>query len=268
MALDLDAAAAEIRAAQDACASLPTLTSRDAGFGVDDGYAVAARVHRARVASGAQPRGRKIGFTNANIWPEYGVHQPIWGHVYAHTLVAAQDGAATVSLAGLAEPKIEPEIAFGLKSAPPGGADVAALLECIAWVAPAFEIVQSHFPGWKFQAADTIADGGLHGRLVLGAPVSLASLGADPAAVLAGLTVELRRDGAVVETGRGSNVLGSPLAALGHLVALLQAHGDALQPGEVITTGTVTKAYAIAPGQRWEAVPAGIPLAPLTLELR
>ncbi|TFZ05356.1 decarboxylase [Ramlibacter henchirensis] len=264
----LDALADEIRAAHDQARQLAPITSRQAGFGIEDGYAVAARLHQARLAAGAVPRGRKIGFTNANIWPEYDVHQPIWGWVYEHTLLSSGGAPARVSPAGLAEPKIEPEIAFRLHSSPPAGADVQQLLACIEWVAPAFEVVQSHFPGWKFQAADTIADGGLHGRLVLGEPQPLSALGDDPAASLAGLTVVLRRDGVQLEVGRGSNVLGSPLAALSHLVALLAQQGPdvALQPGEVVTTGTVTAAYPVQAGQRWRAEPGGVPLAPLELE--
>lgn len=257
----LDALAAEIRAAQEAARQLAPFSRREPGFDVDAGYAVAARVHRARLAAGAVPRGRKIGFTNANIWPEYDVHQPVWGWMYGHTL---RPGAASIPLAPFAEPKIEPEIALGLRAAPAAGADTASLLACIDWVAPAFEIVQSHFPGWKFQAADTIADGGLHGALVLGPRVPIDALGPDPAAALAGLTVSLTCDGREVEIGRGSNVLGSPLAALAHLVALLGPDVQ-LQPGEVVTTGTLTAAYAVQAGQVWRMKPAGIALEAVEL---
>jgi len=266
----LDRIVADVRAAQDGAHQLAPVTQRHPGFSLEQAYEVAARVHRQRVAEGAVPRGRKIGFTNANIWPEYGVHHPIWGWVYEHTLVQAKaDGAATVSLGGLCEPKIEPEIAFGLRSAPAADADLAALLDCIEWVAPAFEIVQSHYPGWKFQAADTVADGGLHGRLVVGQRVPLSALGADPAGVLSGLEVPLLRDDSLVEVGRGSHVLGSPLAALAHLVALLakQDGSVTLRAGEVVTTGTVTAAYPIQAGQRWTAQPRGVALRPLVLTL-
>ncbi|HZY18978.1 MAG TPA: fumarylacetoacetate hydrolase family protein [Ramlibacter sp.] len=265
---ELDALAGEIRAAQDRGVSLAPFTGRHAGFDLEAGYAVAARLHGARLDAGAVARGRKIGFTNSNIWPEYDVHQPIWGWVYAHTLHEAGAAPVQLPLGGLVEPKIEPEIAFGLKAAPPAGADTAALLACIDWVAPAFEVVQSHFPGWKFQAADTVADGGLHGRLLLGTRVPLAQLGPDPAGALAGLQVALSRDGHEVEIGRGANVLGSPLAALAHLVALLdgQGPGVALQLGEVVTTGTVTAAYPIRPGEHWRAAPRGVSLAPLAVE--
>lgn len=207
--MDLDALARQVQAAQDACQQLGPLTAALPGFDLPAAYAVADRIHRVRVTAGAVPRGRKIGFTNANIWPEYDVHHPIWGWMYEHTQVDGANGHAVVPLAGLSEPKIEPEIAFGLRTAPARGADVAQLLECIEWVAPAFEVVQSHFPGWKFRAPDTVADGGLHGRLVVGARVPVASLGPDPAASLSGLTVALDCDGRAVEVGRGSNVLGS-----------------------------------------------------------
>ena len=40
----------------------------------------------------------------------------MWGTVYDRTLIFAQDNRATVPLAGLVQPRIEPEICFQLKS--------------------------------------------------------------------------------------------------------------------------------------------------------
>lgn len=265
-AATLDRIADEVRALRDEVRQAPPIAARHPGFGLDDGYAVAARLHAHRIRAGAVPRGRKIGFTNSSIWPEYDVHHPIWGHVYEHTLHDGSQGVVTLPLAGYCEPKIEPEIAFGLRSAP-ADASVQAVLASIEWVAPAFEIVQSHFPGWKFQAADTIADGGLHGALVLGRRVPIADLGPDAAGVLAAMELELTRDGEQVEVGRGSNVLGGPVAALAHLVDVLHAQGPqvAVRPGEVVTTGTITAACAVSPGQRWRSTPRGVDLQPLEI---
>lgn len=50
--------------------------------------------------------------TNRNIWPEYGATAPIWAHVYDDTLMFAKNNAATVSLQGSVQPKLEPEIAL------------------------------------------------------------------------------------------------------------------------------------------------------------
>jgi len=118
-------------------------------------------------ASGAKPLGRKIGFTNRTIWAQYGVYAPIWGYVFDRTV----HDLATVEalpLAPFSEPRIEPEIVFGLVAAPSAQMDETALMSCIGWVALGFEIVQSIFPGWKFSAADTIAANGVHGALLIG----------------------------------------------------------------------------------------------------
>src|ERR1700754_3802604 len=132
----------ELIALYDAAREAPPFTQTHPGLTPEDGYQAASALHRHRLAQGWLPRGRKIGFTNRTIWPRYGVYEPIWGTVYDRTLSYATDHRVDLSLAGLGNPRIEPEICFGLKS-PPGGADPDALLESIDWVAHSIEIVQS-----------------------------------------------------------------------------------------------------------------------------
>ena len=172
----MSAFAEELVGALGTAQSLATFTSRDASFDVARGYEVAAELHAARVARGEQPVGRKIGFTNRNIWDEYGVREPIWGYVYDTTLFRPRGGHASAAIGEFTEPRIEPEIVLHFKSAPPATRDEAGILDCIDWIAHGFEIVQSPFPGWKFKAADTIAANGLHGMLVVGDPVPVASI--------------------------------------------------------------------------------------------
>lgn len=265
--VDLISLAREIARAQDAAAPLVPLTDRFPGFDLPQAYAVARLVRDARRTAGRTTLGRKIGFTNAKLWPTYGVHHPIWGWMYDSTVVQLEEGKARCSLRGLAEPRIEPEIVFGLRSAP-AGADAASVLAAIDWVAHGFEIVQSHYPGWKFRAADTVADGGLHGKLLLGRRVPVAELGPGLVAQLQSFTLALSCQGEEKEVGRGAHVLGSPLAALGHLVDVLRADGEAepLQPGEMVTTGTVTHAYPIAGGEIWRSALNGLGLPGLEIE--
>ncbi len=234
-------------------------------------YQTALEVRTLRIARGERPRGFKVGFTNRGIWTRYQVFAPMWGTVW-DTTVAECDGRGALAVGRLCEPRIEPEAVFGLKSAPAPSADLDALFDAIDWVAPGFEIVQSHRAGWKFSAADTVADSGLHGRLLVGAKIPKASLARDGAqlhALLAAATVGLRRDGVPVEQGVGANVLDGPLAALRHFVAELRACPGApdLQPGDIVTTGTWTDAWPVAPGQTWTAS-FSPPLAPLTVALR
>jgi 2-keto-4-pentenoate hydratase len=259
---DLAAIAREVKDAQDRVAQLTPYP----GLDMASGYAVARRVSERRLAEGFVPVGRKIGFTNSSLWPVYGVREPIWGTMYDRTVTRLAVAKGRLSASAFAEPRIEPEIAFGLRSVPAAGSDLDEVLRSIEWVAHGFEIVQSHFPGWKFRAPDTVADNGLHGALLLGEPRDVARLGAGPVEALRTFSVELSCDGAAKETGRGANVLGSPLAALAHLVSALESKpGSELRPGEIVTTGTLTAAYPVRAGEVWTTRLSGIDLPGLEL---
>lgn len=265
----IDQIATEVLSALADHRQITPLTARPRGLGLADAYRVTAVVRRMREARGERVVGRKIGFTNQTIWDEYGVYAPIWGYVYDTTLHRLQDIGDTIDLSALVEPRIEPEIAFGLRRSPEPDMDEGALLDCIEWVAHGFEIVQSLFPGWRFQAADTVAAFGLHGALLLGPQHAVTAADRDLwHKSLAGLTISLSRDGVEVDQGQASNVLGGgPLAALRHLVEVLTAdpNSPSLTPGEVVTTGTLSKALPIAPGQSWSTRLAGIPIAGLSV---
>ena len=210
-----------------------------------------------RQARGEIPCGFKIGFTNRGIWPRYQVFAPIWGSVWDTTLTHCESSAA-LSLSGSCQPRIEPEAVFGLRATPAPNASLQDLWEAIDWVAPGFEIVQSHRPDWKFTIPDTVADGGLHFRLVVGRRVPVRGVSDSARALdtlLAGATVSLQRNGERVDQGAGANVLDSPLRALHHFLQELRACPGApdLQPGDVVTTGTWTDAWPVSQGQTWSA---------------
>jgi 2-oxo-3-hexenedioate decarboxylase len=210
----------------------------------------------------ASPTGRKIGFTNRTIWDEYQIGAPMWGYIYDRTVHDLADVGSTVSLADLAEPRIEPEIVFGLAAAPAPGMDERALLGCVDWLAHGFELVQSIFPRWEFTLPDTVAAYGLHGKLLIGSRHSIADTIDDWARDLSTFRIDLSRNGVVVDWGRASNVLGGPLSALRHLVEVLA--DDPVNPplaaGEIVTTGTLTRAFPVAPGETWTTEPKGIAL--------
>jgi 2-keto-4-pentenoate hydratase len=268
--MDAGKVARELLDALDRGGTIPSIVARDPGFDWPQGYAVAAELLRLRRSRGEKTLGRKIGFTNRNIWAEYGATAPIWAHVYDRTLVQAPDGRATISLKGSARPRLEPEIAFTLKAPLPAGVTAPErVLETIEWYAPSFEIVDCHFDDWKFGPADSAADFSLHWRLIVGAPRLV------QAADLSGLARQLRdcrvtlsKDGRVVDRGVGANALGHPATALAHLAEVLarQPQFEPLAPGEIITTGTLTAAMPITAGETWSSSYEGLPgVAGLTL---
>jgi 2-keto-4-pentenoate hydratase len=265
----LDEIACEIHESQRRARPLEPFTSRIPGFDLPCAYEVAERVHRMRMAEGARPIGRKIGFTNPDMWVRYGVHDPIWGFVYDNTVDLLARNRGRCAIGRFVEPKIEPEIVFGFRSTPPADGGLAAIVDSIDWVAHGFEIVQSHFPGWKFAAPDTVADWSLHGALVIGDRCPVERFDGNLLAQLESFSLTLSCDGEVREVGKGSNVLGSPLRAVEHLLAVLahQPAYPALQAGEIVTTGTVTSAHTICAGQTWATAVQGIALPGLTLEV-
>lgn len=235
----------------------PTAPSNDGSFGMDAAYQAALAVRGLRIARGEAPRGFKVGFTNRNIWQRYGVFAPIWGTVYDSTLSFCE-GDSVVPLKGACQARLEPEAVFGMRKTPPAHASLDDLFDALEWVAPGFEIVQSHLQDWKFKAPDTVADGGLHARLVVGKQVpvrAIASNAAELHSLMASARVNLVKDGQILESGGGVNVLDGPLLALQHFLKELRACSGApdLLPGDVITTGTWTDAWPVAPGEKWQA---------------
>jgi len=222
-------------------------------------YQAALQVRQRRMDRGERPVGFKIGFTNRSIWERYRVWAPIWGTVWEGGLAEADaQGRCQISTSGFCQPRLEPEIVFGLRATPPAGASLEQVWDCVEWLAPGFEVVQSHCPGWRFEAADTVADSGLHAALRIGArrPVrELADSGAALDAWLGRCEVTLRRNGELIETGRGNAVLDGPLHALRHFVLELQSCPGApvLRAGDLVTTGTWTDAWPLEAGQGWEA---------------
>jgi 2-oxo-3-hexenedioate decarboxylase len=252
------ALATELLHARAGARLAPLPSARHADITLDDGFAVGVEAARRRAEAGELVRGYKIGFTNRTIWPRYGVFAPIWGPVWNTTLERLATPAATVSLGTFSQPRLEPEIVFGLKRTPEPGLSPEALVGCIDWVAHGFEIVHSHHADWKFAAADCEADFALHGRLFVGPTVPIAALGtpAEAVAALAALRVELQLDGRTVDTGTGANVLDGPVQALKAWVDEMPRRTPAwrIEPGHVVTTGTITDAAPMGPGQRWTTV--------------
>jgi len=262
----IEAIAAEVFATLGTGRQITPFSARPGGLTPAEANRVLPLLRQKFIARGETIVGRKIGFTNRTIWPEYGVYAPNWGYMTDRTVA---DLAATPTLAArdFVEPRIEPEIVFGFERAPDPGMDEAALLGCVAWVAHGFEIVQSIFANWKFAPADTAAANALHGALLIGQRHAVAPRQAEWLRQLPAFEIDLYCNGALVDRGRASNVLDGPVSALRHLVQLLAA--DAVNPplaaGEIVTTGTLTRAMPVQPGETWTTLLRGIPLDGISL---
>ena len=83
---DLKAVADDVLASLSSRRQIPTFSSRPTGLSLDQAYQVISLVRAAFEARGEKITGRKIGFTNREMWKVYGVQSPIWGYVTDHTV--------------------------------------------------------------------------------------------------------------------------------------------------------------------------------------
>ena len=264
---DLAAIGGEILAAADAARPIAPFSARGLELSVADAYRVSHWCERTRAKRGETSVGRKIGFTNRNIWAEYNVYAPNWGYVTTRSLRELAD-TPLLPLAPYAEPRIEPEIMFGLSHAPSPGMDELALMRCIAWVAHGYEIVQSIFPGWKFAPADTVVANAMHGALLIGPRHKIGAQAAEWLHALASFEIELFCDGELMDKGHALNVLEGPLSTIRYVMDLLAQDPDnpALAAGEIISTGTLTRALPVKPGETWTTKLKGIVLEGASLK--
>ena len=97
-----------------------------------------------------------------------------------------------------------------------------------------------------------MADNAQQKTVVLGDPVALGDLALDAVAAT------VRINGETVATGRGDAVLGNPLNSVVWLARKLQEFGRGIEAGEIIMSGSFTRQFPIAPGDRVEVDFAGV----------
>ena len=84
---------------------------------------------------------------------------------------------------------------------------------------------------------------------------------------LADFKIDLLCNYEVMDRGEAANVLDGPLKVLAYLTGMLSRdlYNPPLTPGEILSTGTLTRALDVKAGESWTARVTGIPLEPVTL---
>ena len=261
--------ARELLAARERRETVRPPTQRTGEFGLDRAYRVGAALDRSLQQQGYGLLGCKVGFTNREIWPRFGLDEPILAPIYARTLRLARP-VAEVSLAKFRAPMIEVEVVFGLEPAGDAPNGDASHVGRPSWISLGFEIVDCHYPDWHLTPADSVADFGLHGALIVGWPVNRDMPDFDErVARLDRLEVRLLRHETPVARGRGRDVLGHPVEALEVVPRLRPRFSDAGIPqhGVVVSTGTMTPLQPLSPGEMWRVEAKGVDLPGLTIML-
>ena len=222
----------------------PKLTELAPGLTLDQAYAIQDQLLARTLAEGEQLQGRKAGLTSAVKMRQAGVDCPIFGFL-AGGWALANGGQMPISR--LIQPRVEGEICF-ITGAPLADPDCTqdAALEAVAQVALGIEIVDSRYPGYRFDLPSVVADNCSSGAYVLGQPVALKDLGQPDH--LEQEALSLGRNGQPLATGLGADVLGHPAAALAALVRHLAGRGQSLPAASLVFAGAVTPAFDVQAG--------------------
>lgn len=215
------------------------------GFSLDDAYAVQEAWVARSVAGGRRRVGYKLGLTTPATQQALGVDRPIYGVLFADGEIPE---GGVLPLASLVAPRVEPELAFVMKAPLAAGCSPAEALRAIAHAAPAMEIIDNRVAakdaetGRARGALDIVADGGGVAGFAI-SPERFDPREVDLAAIETRLTV-----GETSETGRFSNVFGSPEYALVELARELGRRGGAIAAGDLVLTGSPLRPAPLASG--------------------
>lgn len=246
----LDRAALEARATPCPSESRP--------LSLAEAYAVQHALLARRLARGEVPVGIKMGPTTRAAMDALGIAEPLTGRLTSAMQVAA-DGE--IALSRFVAPRVEVEIAFLLREPVDPQGDPAALQRAVEAVAPALEIPDSRYPGYRFGLGDLVADNCAAAGFVLGAwqdPAVLAGAGGDGLGALDRLGAVLGFDGRAVETVSTASVLGGPTGMLAQGLRLTCAAGKPLSPGDIVLSGGLHQPLPLRPGLRVRAEVEGL----------
>jgi 2-keto-4-pentenoate hydratase len=209
---------------------------------LDDAYRIQLALVTRRCTEDVSHVGWKVGLTAKPIQEQFKVHEPVFGCLLSEGRVASGHAFRHGELIA---PGFENEICVVLNrdlvGAKLGIDDVARAVDRCH---PALEIIETR-GDFTRQLALALADNAQQKFFVLGPPVHL-SADLDLSAIGARVLV----NGAEVGRGRGDAVLGHPLRSVAWLAGKLAPYGRRLKAGDHIMTGSFTRQFPIARGDR------------------
>ncbi|GEK81604.1 2-keto-4-pentenoate hydratase [Agrococcus baldri] len=237
----------ELAEARRTVTTVPQLSLRHPELTVADAYAVQQAWLDRMLASGRSIVGRKVGLTSMPMQRSMGISEPDYG-VITDDMVFESGGE--VPAARFNFPRVEVELAFVLAEPLTGPCVTAAdVLRATSHISPSIEILDSRVEmtdvatGHRRTIVDTVSDNAADAGMVIG-PGILSPFELRPRVLSAVLYV----NGVVEETGVATAVLGNPATAVAWLANKLGEYGQALEPGQVILSGSLTQSIPVRAG--------------------
>lgn len=226
--------AKELADAEASRGTIPLLTARYPDMTVDDSYAIQQAWVDSGRAAGRRLVGRKIGLTSRAMQQATGITEPDYGSIFADMVY---ETGSVIPFDQYSNVRIEVELAFVLSAALHGpNVTLFDVLDSVAYVVPALEVLSSRIEMAGRSIVDTIADNAAMGGMVVGGrPVPV------DAVDLRWVSALLYRNETIEESGVAAAVLDHPARGVVWLANKLAQHGTALNAGDIILAGSFTR---------------------------
>jgi 2-oxo-hept-3-ene-1,7-dioate hydratase len=222
------------------------------GITIEDAYAIQKAWIEIKVAEGRIVRGHKIGLTSKAMQSALGIDEPDSGVLLDDMFFADGGLVPTERFIGT---RVEAELAFIMKARLAGpGCTLFDVLNATDFVVPALEILDTRVervdPVTKStrKIFDTIADNAANAGIVLGGR-PIRPLDAD----LRWIGALCYRNGQLEETGLAAGVLNHPATSMAWLVNKIAPLGLALEPGQVVLSGSFIRPIEARKGDTIQA---------------
>jgi 2-keto-4-pentenoate hydratase len=212
---------------------------------IEQAYTVQLGLIDRRVAAGEHHIGWKVGLTSAAIQQQFGFHEPVFG-----CILETVPSGHVFAPGDLIQPGFENELCMRIGRDLPAAITLDEARAAVDAVYPSLEIIETRGP-FTAQIALALADNAQQKTVVRGGPTVLPT---NLETVKATVTV----NGQEVATGFGSAVLGNPLHSVVWLAKKLAEYGRHIRAGDIIMTGSFTRQFPIAPGDRVHVSFSGI----------
>ena len=212
---------------------------------IEQAYDVQLALIDRRVAAGEKHIGWKVGLTSVAIQQQFAVHEPVFG-----CILTTVPSGPVFAPADTIQPGFENELCMRIARDLPATVSLDEARAAVDAVYPSLEIIETRGP-FTAQLALALADNAQQKTVVRGAPVSLP---AELESIEAVVTV----NGQEVGRGLGSAVLGNPLHSIVWLAKKLAERGRHIRAGDIVMTGSFTRQFPIAPGDRIHVAFSGI----------
>ncbi len=244
---EINTAAKELYEAEKGRVQINALSERHPAMTLEDAYAVQSAWVKKKQKAGDRVIGYKIGLTSRVMQRAMQIDSPDFGVLLKSMAFPA---GADINAADFTDPRIEVELAFVLKQSLFGDdLSVADVIVATDYVVPALELIAARSyrkhpqSGYMRMITDTIADNAANGGIITGTKrmhpdqLDLPWCGA-----------VLYRNQVIEETGLAAAVLGHPANGICWLAKRFAAHNIALEPGQILLSGSFTAPIAVHAG--------------------